>query len=75
MKVKLIKYKGIVTGHALVAKPGIKAGDELFLCYGFTYSRAEEQYKETNEKIQRLRLLANPAIARRLSEKALNEMD
>ena len=76
VKAKLIKYKGIVTGHALVAKPGIKAGDELFLCYGFTYSHAAEQYKKTNEKMQRLLILANTAIARRLSEKvALNEMD
>ena len=74
LKVIPIKYKGTVTGLALVAKKGTKEGYELFIDYGFTYGRL--QTKQVNDQIQRIRIMANPAILRRLSERVeLNEMD
>ena len=71
-----IKCKGMNTGPALVAKRGIKKGDEMFIDYGFPYSRLQEEHEQVSKKIQRLRIMANPAILKRLSEKVeLNEMD
>ncbi len=39
------------------------------------YARGEEEHQQTNEKIQRLSLLANPAIAKRLCEKRKEQND
>ena len=76
LEVMPIKYKGMITGLALVAKKGIKKGDELFVDYGFVCGHQQQKNKQTSEQIQRLRIMANPAILKRLSEKVeLNEMD
>ena len=59
-----------------MAKEGIKKGGELFVDHGFVYGQQLQKNKETSEQIQRLRIMANPAIQKRLSAKSkLNEMD
>ncbi len=50
----------------------------MFVDYGFVYGHQQQKNKQTSEQIQRLRIMANPAILKRLSEKEkleLNEMD